>query len=77
MEIQLPTDQQAIVEDMVASGRFSSVNEAISAGVRLLASTEALRQEVQLGIEQADRGEVIDHDTVFSRLRTVAASAQG
>ena len=29
--------------------------------LRLLASTEALRQEVQVGIDQAERGEVIDH----------------
>lgn len=71
MEVQLPADQQAMVEGLVASGRFPSVSEVISAGVRLLASTEELRQEVQIGIDEADRGELIDHDTVFSRLRTM------
>ena len=76
MEVQLPADQQAIIQGLVASGRFPSVEDVISEGVRLLASTERLRQEVQVGIEQADRGEVVDHDTVFSRLKTMAATAQ-
>jgi hypothetical protein len=31
---------------------------------------EALRRDVQIGIEQAERGEVIDGDVVFRRLRT-------
>ncbi|HRX79763.1 MAG: CopG family transcriptional regulator [Planctomycetaceae bacterium] len=77
MEVQLPADQQAIIENLVASGRFPSVGDAILEGVRLLASTERLRQQVQVGIDQADRGELIDHDTVFARLKAIASAAQG
>ncbi len=74
MEIQLPPDQQTLIENLVASGRFQSVDEAVAEGVRLLVSTEKLREDVQLAINQADRGEVLDHDTVFARLRATAAS---
>ena len=77
MEVHLPADQQAIVESLVASGRFPTVDDAISEGVRLLASTERLRVKVQEGIEQADRGDVIDHDTVFARLKAMAVDTQG
>jgi|CXWL01.1.fsa_nt_gi putative addiction module CopG family antidote len=73
MEVNLPADQQAMIESLVASGRFPTTGDAISEGVRLLASTEKLRQQVQVGIEQADRGDVVDHDTVFSRLKAISS----
>ncbi len=76
MHIQIPQEQQAIVEGLVAAGRFSSVQEAISEGIRLLASSEKLRQEVQVGKDQADRGELIDHDTVFAQLKAMATEVQ-
>lgn len=76
MDIQLPQEQRAIVEGLVAAGRFSSVEEAISEGIRLLASNEKLRREVQVGIQQADRGELIDHDTVFGQLKALAKEAK-
>ena len=76
MEIQIPLEQQTIVEGLVATGRFSSVHEAISEGIRLLVSNETLRQEIHVGIEQADRNELIDHDSVFAQLRTMAAASQ-
>lgn len=74
MEIHLPPDQLAVVEKLVASGRFTSIDEALAAGILLLASSERLREKVQEGIRQADRGEVVDHDTVFDQLRGLAAS---
>jgi len=49
MDVQIPQEQQAIVEGLVAAGRFSSVQEAISEGIRLLASNEKLRQEFKSG----------------------------
>jgi len=65
MEINLPPAQQAIIESLVSTGRFKSVDDVISEGVKLLATTETLRQKVQLGIDQADRDEVDDHNSVF------------
>ena len=75
MNVQIPQEQQAIVEELVAAGRFSSVQEAISEGIRLLASNEKLRLEIQVGIDQADRGELFEHDTVFAQLKAMAAEA--
>jgi antitoxin ParD1/3/4 len=71
MNIDLPPDQQAILADMVATGRFGSVGEAVCEGVGLLISREDLKRQVQVGIDQADRGELIDHDTVFRQLRAL------
>ena len=57
-------------------GRFASAQEAIAEGIRLLVSNETLRQEIQIGIHQADRGEVHDHDTVFAQLKAMATESQ-
>lgn len=72
MNIDLPAEQQAFIQDLVAAGRFSSQSEAICQAVALLISREQLKQKVQIGIEQADRGLLIDHDTVFGQLRMMA-----
>ena len=75
MNIELPPDRQAFLVGLVAAGRFSSVGEAIREGVDLLISREDLKQQIQVGIDQADRGDVTDHDTVFRHLRTLASEA--
>lgn len=76
MEIQLPSDLQATVEGLVAAGRFSTIDDAVCMGIRMLASAEKLRADVQVGIDQADRGELVDHDTVFARLQMLSQLAQ-
>jgi len=76
MNVELPAEQQAIIERLVATGRFSSAGEALTEGLRLLVSSERLSQQVQVGIDQADRGELVDHDTVFGQLRAMVAGTQ-
>jgi len=75
MDIQLPQDQKSAIEAMVTNGRFDSVQEAVNEGLRLLVSNEKLREAIQVGIDQADRGELHDHDTVFAQLKAMAAEA--
>jgi predicted transcriptional regulator len=48
----------------------------VAEGVRLLASAEKLREEIEIGIQQADHGELVDHDTVFTRLKALAGLGQ-
>ena len=74
MILNLPTEQQAFISGLVQSGRFASVNDAISEGIRLLVSQEQFKQEIQVGIQQADRGELTDHATVFKHLRSKATA---
>ena len=75
LNIDLAPNQQELLTDLVAAGRFSSVGEAVREGVQLLISREDLRRQVQLGVEQADRGDLVDHDTVFAQLRKLAGAA--
>ena len=76
MNVNLPPDQQALIDQLVAAGRFASTDEAIREGVRLLVSQEKVRAEIQIGIDQADRGELTDHDSVFAKLRATAVEIQ-
>ena len=75
MSIQLPPNEQRAAEHLVALGRFGSVEEVVVESVRRLVSSETLREQIQVGIDQADRGELVDHDTVFARLRSLAAAS--
>ena len=60
----IPTEFQPFVSDAVASGRYRSEEDLISAALRLLEDRErklaALREDLQVGLDQLDRGETID-----------------
>jgi putative addiction module CopG family antidote len=75
MNVELSSDQQAAVESLVAAGRFPSVHEALREAVELLVSRERLKEQIQEGIAQADRENVLDHESVFRELRAMAAAA--
>jgi antitoxin ParD1/3/4 len=75
VNIELPSTQQNYLEGLVADGRFPTVNDAVREGVDLLISREDLKRQVQIGIEQADRGELSEHGLVFQRVRSAARAA--
>lgn len=77
MDIRLSPEQELFVNAKVASGEYPSAGEMVRQALHLLqeldhsrdARRELLRAEVQRGIEQADRGELIDAEEVFKHLR--------
>jgi putative addiction module CopG family antidote len=63
MIVTLPPELEEFVIRQVESGLFPNSNEVIHEGLRLLRERydqrlTALRQEIAVGIEQADRGEL-------------------
>ena len=72
MNVSLTQELEAMVKDKVHSGMYHSASEVIRAGLRLLKDQDQLyairlaelRKEVAIGIEQADRGEVHECETV-------------
>ena len=78
MDIPLPRDlQPSLVRRQVEAGAYELASEMVVEALYLLAARdrllageqEALRREIDLGIEQCDRGEVVEADEVFARLR--------
>ena len=63
MVLALPDDLRKFVQDEVASGRFQSTEDVICEALRRLREHERqldeLRAELQIGIDQLDRGEGI------------------
>jgi antitoxin ParD1/3/4 len=70
MNVSLTPELEKFVHRKVKSGRYHTASEVIREGLRLLEEQdklramrlEALRQEIQIGIDQADRGEVAPLD---------------
>ena len=87
MNISLTPELERMVQDKVASGMYYSASEVIREGLRLLQERdmlkqyrlEELRREIQRGVSQADRGELIDGEEVMDELRSrhQAAREQG
>ena len=74
--VSLPPDLEQFVETSVASGRYASSADLIGDAVRLLREQDQsthlsfpdARAKIAVGLEQAQRGELLDGDEVFREL---------
>ena len=74
MQITLDAVAERIIREKVDGGNYHTADEAVNAAVKLLDEAhrrklDGLRREIAIGVEQADRGELIDGEEVFARLR--------
>jgi len=81
MNLNLPSEVNEFVKGLVAQGRFTTEEDAIVEGVKLLMGREQLRSEIQKGVRQLDAGEFYDEETVFNEVEVeidkVEAEQQG
>lgn len=76
MNVSLSPELEQLIEAKVKSGMYNSASEVIRAGLRLLQEQDELRQirlhelkhEVREGLDEIERGEVVDGDEVFQEL---------
>lgn len=76
MNVSLTPELEQLVHEKVKSGRYLSASEVVREGLRLLEERDRLYQarlaklqtEIALGIEEADRGELIDGEVVIQEL---------
>jgi antitoxin ParD1/3/4 len=76
MNVSLTPELEELVHEKVKSGRYLSASEVVREGLRLLEERDRLYQArlselqtaVNIGIEQSDRGEVFDGETVIQEL---------
>ena len=63
---------EAVVDDLVANGRYNSKSEVLREGVRLVQEREVALQklwvELERGIADIEAGRTIDADEVFDKL---------
>jgi antitoxin ParD1/3/4 len=81
LNVSLTPELERFVQSRVDSGRYQTASEVIREGLRMLEERERaretvleeLRAKIQRGSEQADRGELLDGETVFREIRDLSA----
>jgi antitoxin ParD1/3/4 len=76
MNISLTPELERLIQEQVKKGRYSSVSEMVGESLRLLWERDRirekrvaeLRQKIQVGIEELNRGEGIDGEEVFDEI---------
>ena len=77
MNVSVGQEFEEFVQKKVASGDYASVSEVVREGLRLLkekdlflkARLQALRGEIQKGVDQAAAGDLLDGSEVVQGLR--------
>jgi antitoxin ParD1/3/4 len=75
MTVTLTPEQKKFVTDRVKNEGYSSPEQVIAEGLRLIQAKEEyerrlaeLRRELQIGVDQIKRGEVLDGREVFDEI---------
>ena len=68
MNVELPSEVNDFVQQLLVAGRFASEQEATVEAFRLLKSREQLRADIARGFRQLDDGEWIDGKSLFDEL---------
>ena len=77
MNVNLGTTFDQFIAELLETGHYQSQSEVVREGLRLLKEREelknlrlaGLRNEIERGSEQADRGEFVDGAQAFARIR--------
>ncbi|OUC16050.1 MAG: hypothetical protein B0A82_03460 [Alkalinema sp. CACIAM 70d] len=84
MSFTLTPEIEQLIQAQLEAGNFITAEDVILAGLRLLQSSHRtidqvtidrerlaeLQQEIRIGVEEADRGELIDSHIVFQELQS-------
>lgn len=68
MSVEISAENERYLQQLVDRGVYRDRAAAIDEAVELLKRRDQLRVDIQAGIEQADRGELIAAEDVFRRL---------
>jgi antitoxin ParD1/3/4 len=66
MTVEIPVEYQQIVTDAISRGDFKTGTEMVAEGLRVLEerrrTADYLRREMQIGLDELDRGEYDEFD---------------
>jgi len=72
MTIKIKPETQHFIEEQMKAGRYSSPEDVVQAGLRLLEEQESslrgVKEKIAIGLAQARRGELLDGDAVFDEI---------
>jgi antitoxin ParD1/3/4 len=75
--VSLTPELERLVDEKVKSGLYHTVSEVVRDAIRLLVERDklremrvaSLRREIQVGLDELDRGERVPSDQVFTEIR--------
>jgi len=71
-DVELGETLEAFLAELLASGRYSSADEAVREGLKLLRQREAawarLEQDLRKGVDDIEAGRTVPAEEVFDRL---------
>ena len=73
MNLNLPVEANDFVKSLVAQGKYKSEEAAVVDGIRLLKGREELRAKIAMGVDQLDRGQSLDEESVFDEVEAEIA----
>lgn len=76
MTINLPSDMDRFLKNLVVTGAYASEQDAVAEGLRLLMSREQLKAEIAKGVRDLDAGLGLSEEEVFSEVEDVIASIE-
>ncbi|MBF0369752.1 MAG: type II toxin-antitoxin system ParD family antitoxin [Magnetococcales bacterium] len=84
MEVTLTPSQESFIKQRIHEGAFTSPSEIISEGLHLLMEREQekakelawLRREIQIGLDQIERGETATLEEVIAGMDEMIAKAE-
>jgi len=76
MNISLTSELEKLIQEQVKKGRYSSASEMVGEALRLLWERDRikekrlaeLKEKIRVGIEAANRGELVDGEEVFDEI---------
>ncbi len=68
MEVHFTPEQEAILSQIAIDNGTDAEQLVKEAALRLVKEDSQFRAAVRRGIEQADRGELLEHDEVVARI---------
>ena len=77
LNISLTPAAQTFIQEQLDRGKYRSIDEILLAGLELLAAKDTvekdrykqLRHDIEIGLAEAERGELVDGVELFARLR--------
>jgi antitoxin ParD1/3/4 len=78
MNVSLTPELEQLVNDEIKSGSYKSANEVVREGLRLVRlrrqKLAALRREIQIGIDEIERGEYVEYTSVEELFEDIEAA---
>lgn len=77
MNVSLTPELEQLVNDEINSGQYKSASEVVREGLRLVRlrreKLAALRREIQLGIDDIERGDYVEYTSVEELFEDIEA----